>query len=868
MKRTVPPMAREEVIWRPQPGPQTAFVNCPVEEIFYGGARAGGKLQPNDSLVLTPFGWRKIGSLVPGQRICATDSTTTDVIATYPQGVVDIYKVHFSDGAVVEAGLDHNWLAWRCNKQVKKGNKKVCGKNAAQKMTTREIMQWLRTSRKRAAYGTNRVAIPVCEPVCFNVASRYPKREIDPYILGLLLGDGYIKLRNAVRLTSADVDIANAFIRYLGADNVRIDRREGNAASEYAARGAPAAVLWNRLVKMGLAGKGSENKFIPRAYLFADIPTRWALLQGLMDTDGWAEQDGEAYYCTISPQLADDVMHLARSLGAIVSRTEQVPTYTYKGERHDGQLAYKLRLKFRANASAFRLARKIDRCKDKVPQTHCRYIERVEFSRKAEAVCIEVRHANSLYITDDFVVTHNTDASIGRALIRALKYQKHFKGHFIRRELTQLEPVIARSKEIYSSFGTYNESKKIWTFNSGGSLHFRYIERDADADKFLGDSCTDLLVEEIGNFPDIKPLLKLKGILRSVAGVPPSFCATGNPGGVGASLIKRRYVDPAPEGWRIIKDVDELTGLVSERIYIPSRITDNQLLLRNDPGYLSRLTRTGSAALVRSWLEGDFSAIEGAFFEKFNPSLHVVRNTKLPEHWLRFRAMDWGSWFPFYICWCAHASEDFNHPDGPFIPKGSIVVYREWYGSAGHNNTGLKMPAPEVGLEIQRIERGMKIKPTYGVLDPSAFKMDGGPSVAERIARATDGAVTFRRADNRRIGKDGAMGGWDALRERINGIATVVGDRTVNIPTLYIFEQCADLIRTLPMMQHDKDNPEDLMGAEDHPSDSVRYAIMSRPWLEDAPKPKAPFKDFRDMTLNELWVDHEKTRGRHQEWRI
>jgi hypothetical protein len=458
-----------------------------------------------------------------------------------------------------------------------------------------------------------------------------------------------------------------------------------------------------------------------------------------------------------------------------------------------------------------------------------------------------------------------TDASLGRALFRALKYKADFKAHFIRRELTQLEPAIARSKQIYSNFGSFNETKKRWDFNGGGSLHFRYIERDADAEKFQGDSCTDLYFEEIGNFPDLAPLLKLKGILRSTAGVPSCFCATGNPGGPGHSLVKRRYIDPAPLGWTVIPEKDELTGLVEERIYIPSRITDNKLLMKNDPGYLSRLARTGSAALVRAWLNGDFDAIEGAFFEKFEKSSHVLRRIGLPRHWNVVRAGDWGSYYPFYFCWGAVASEDWVHPDGAYIPKGAIVVFNEWYGSRDHNNVGLKMPAADVGEEVARRDRQMGVKPTIQVMDPSAFKQDGGPSVAERMAKATNGKVFFHRADNRIQAKNGAMGGWDVMRERINGVEFT---DEVSIPTLFFMDNCVDAIRTIPALQHDPSNPEKLMGVEDHPADAIRYMCMSRPWEAKSPvKPKLT-QDFRSMTLDQLWASHSKSKTSSASWRV
>lgn len=330
--------------------------------------------------------------------------------------------------------------------------------------------------------------------------------------------------------------------------------------------------------------------------------------------------------------------------------------------------------------------------------------------------------------------------------------------------------------------------------------------------------------------------------------MPVCFSSTGNPGGVGQAAVKRRYIDPAPGGWQIIKERDEFTGLISERIYIPSRITDNQLLLRNDPGYLARLAQTGSEALVKAWLDGDFDAVEGAFFHEWSQFRHVIGQCPLPAHWTRFRSMDWGSFYPFYVGWFAYAAESWLHPSGKLIPQGSLILYREIYGSKANNNVGLKLPADVVGRMIAQNDLNDKI--AYGVLDPSAFKQDGGPGNAERMARATEGRVFFRKADNARTGKDGAMGGWDEMRSRLRGIEIKGSNDT--LPTLYIMDNCPTPIRIIPLAQHKKDHLEDLEIPEAHCLDAIRYGCMSRPWGQPLPPPMGPLRDIRDATFDEL----------------
>jgi hypothetical protein len=843
------------LVWEPQVGPQFAAVVCPIEEIFFGGSRGGGKVQPVDANVLTPFGWKAIGTLRVGSKICAIDGSVCDVIGVHPQGIIDAYQVTMSDGGKTEVGLEHLWLAWEANKTKKKAGKKTTGESSALIYTTADIKK--RMERKSTKI---RFAVPVTDAVAFNVSCRRP-RAIDPYLLGLLLGDGH--LGAVVGVTSMDREIGD-FLYVISSQDCTETTDQRSRASAFNFIGEFKKRLATHLDKLGLRGKHSHEKFVPREYLWGPTDIRRSLLQGLMDTDGWVEPKRCAFYCTTSPQLRDDVKFLAQSLGCVVTICEKNSTYTYKGEKLSGKKAYTLRIKSKEPETLFRLSRKRTIAKHIDHQTDGRWIEKISFKRRVEGVCIAVSHPSRLYITDDFIVTHNTEASLGRAMLRAIKYKKNYKGYFIRRELVQLEPAISRSKEIYYPLGgQFNEQKKNWLMPGGGSLTFRYIERDSDAEKFQGDSCSDINIEEIGNFPDLDPLLKLKGILRSVGGVPSSFFATGNPGGPGHSLVKRRYIDPAPP-WDVISEVDKITGLTNERVYIPSRITDNKKLLDNDPGYLSRLAQTGSPELVKAWIDGNFDAIDGAFFSEFDSSRHVLTPCTLPAHWVRFRSADWGSYYPFAVVWCAITSEDWRHPGSKkIIPANSIIVYREWYGSQDHNNKGLKLTAEDFARQLVKLDGQDKFK--YSVMDPSAFKKDGGPSVAERINRAQRSAA-FSRADNARVGSDGAMGGWDHVRGRL--IGHPIADSEDTVPSLYIFSTCRDLIRTLPALQHDKNHPEDLMGSEDHLADALRYGIMSRPTASKPATRRRPMRDFRHSSLDELWSVEDAKRSRRLSHRI
>jgi hypothetical protein len=252
---------------------------------------------------------------------------------------------------------------------------------------------------------------------------------------------------------------------------------------------------------------------------------------------------------------------------------------------------------------------------------------------------------------------------------------------------------------------------------------------------------------------------------------------------------------------------------------------------------VAKLQQSGSAQLVKAWLQGDWDIIEGAYFDKWSRARNVVEPFALPDDWTRLRSMDWGSAKPFSVGWWAVAGDDHSLADGRVIPRGALVRYREWYGSNGKPNEGLKLTAEQVADGIKSREGTEAIKDA--VLDPAAFAQDGGPSIAERMRKASN--IRFRPADNKRVARNGAMGGWDQMRARINGPRDESGAPT-GPPMLFVFSTCLDFIRTVPVLQHDPTRPEDLdTSGEDHAADECRYACMSRPMsapTTPAPRPK------------------------------
>lgn len=444
-----------------------------------------------------------------------------------------------------------------------------------------------------------------------------------------------------------------------------------------------------------------------------------------------------------------------------------------------------------------------------------------------------------------------SDGCLGEFALHAKRYGKDARGVFMRREMPQADSLIDRSQDIYGPMGwTYQKVDRQWTAPNGAILRFRPLEDDRDAEKYQGQQFTRVYLEEMTNWPTPRAPDKMKATLRSAAGVPCRFRATANPGGAGHHWVKQRYIDPAPQGKVPLEDESGK----QDRMFIPARVVDNVLLLTADPGYVDRLRMTGSEALVKAWLDGDWAVIEGAFFDNWSTHRHVTPAFEVPPHWARFRAGDWGSARPFSIGWYAIASDDTPLPNGMTLPRGGMVRYREFYGCIpGKLNEGLKLTAEQVAQGITERQLPDE-KFVYSVMDPAAFAQDGGPSIVERMMKA--GSGPWRPADNTRVGRLGHIVGWDLVRHRLDGEAP-------ERPMLVVFDTCSAFIRTVPLLQHDEAKPEDVdTDSEDHVGDEARYACASRPWIKPTPQVDKPITTIRDVTLNKLWKSRGGDRAR------
>ena len=361
-----------------------------------------GRAQPVQTPVLTPAGFRSIGSLRVGDLVVGSDGLPTPVLGVYPQGLKQVFRVTTQDGASTLACGDHLW-------KVRTAADKRRGR-AGRVLRTVDMVGRLRAAR------TRRLELPLVGPV------EMEPREVpvDPYALGLLLGDGCVTLSTTPSFSTDDPELAAALEAAL--PHISVDRKRG---IDYVLRhreGAGGGVIVANPVTvalrdLGLAGRRSTTKFVPTVYLSNSKAVRLGVLQGLLDTDGGpVRQLGRTcrvQYTTCSDRLRDDVVWLVRSLGGVAySRTRTARGRPAGGTAarpiHHHHDAHVVDIRLPAGVQPFRLTRKKALYEARGGGRPMRMIESIEPAGEAECVCIAVGAPDSLYVTEDFLVTHNT----------------------------------------------------------------------------------------------------------------------------------------------------------------------------------------------------------------------------------------------------------------------------------------------------------------------------------------------------------------------------------------------------------------------------------------------------------------------------
>lgn len=363
-----------------------------------------GRAQPTSTPVLTPDGWRPIGDLQIGDLVIGSSGEPTLVLGVYPQGEKDMYRVTASDRSSTLCCGEHLWTVRTAADKRRNKPWRV--------LEAKDMIGKLRAARAR------RYELPMLQaPVC------HPERAVpmDPYALGLLLGDGCLTGSTTPSFATEDPELAVALEQAL--PGVRL-RNKGGVDYVLNRVREPGDVITlenpvtGALRALGLIGTRSHSKFVPEVYLQNSADIRLAVLQGLLDSDGGPvtqlARTCRIQYTTTSPRLKDDVIRLVQSLGGVAYTRRRVALGRKPGRakgrdvgyRHD---AYVLEIRLPAEIQPFRLTRKLLKYRESGGGGRpMRFIESIEPAGRAEAVCIQVAAADSLYVTEDHLLTHNT----------------------------------------------------------------------------------------------------------------------------------------------------------------------------------------------------------------------------------------------------------------------------------------------------------------------------------------------------------------------------------------------------------------------------------------------------------------------------
>ena len=512
---------------------------------------------------------------------------------------------------------------------------------------------------------------------------------IAPYTLGALLGDGSISTRS-VSITCNDIEIKNR-IEDEGYSITEWNSKSGKA-KQYGIHG-----IQQSLRDLDLLGKNSSTKFIPNEYKNSSIADRVALIQGLMDTDGYVDTFGCTEFCTISVQLKDDISYILRSLGFTVTCSEKFPFYIDKnGNKIKGQKAYNLYIRGKDQFRLFSLPRKLARTKQKNVSNA---IVSIDYLCKDLATCISISGEEKLFITSNFIPTHNTYT----ALLIALKFMQHPRatGVIFRRTSKMIttpgsiwHEAVNMYTSIYPKGLTIRHRDNEIVFPNGALLKFSHMQHASNMYDHKGGQYSLVIFDEATDFTEEMVVYLLSRLRNAYVDYTPQMFLMTNPdyNSFLREWIQDFYLDqsgiPREElagvkryffrqsntmlWYNSLQEAEAIHGSgaesgISSFAFIPANCRDNPPLLKAQPDYISRLMSLPRVEMEKLLLGSWYARLESSgMFKREWCNLVDYPNGRAIS---RVRAWDLAFSEP---------SEQYKNPDwtrGTLISKDKTKVY-------------------------------------------------------------------------------------------------------------------------------------------------------------------------------------------------
>jgi len=600
------------------------------------------------------------------------------VVQIHPQGVVPVYKITFVDGAETRCTEEHVWNVWKA-RQSKHWETK----------TTGEMIRILKETKYN-------LLVPLSEPVSFRRDYELP---IKPYTFGALIGDGSLT-SDVITITKPDPELFEN-IRNEGYLLKQYKTGQYHPTPCFAFKNFKAEKRW--LKEHGLLCR-SDQKHIPELYKYTSIEDRLQLIRGLLDTDGYADSRGHVVYTSTSRRLAEDVQWIIRSLGGKATITEKENHYTAKGQRFPARNSFDVYIQTVDNANLFSLPRKKERCEGKrfnggVSDLKRRIVS-IEPDGFARCQCITLDSAEGLYLTRDFIVTHNSAG----LLLTPMRFKNvpGFGCTIFRKNFKQIFNVGGLWDESVKFYGGIAGAEPKWSRGEWwfrdkegkliSKITFAHIDRDDDLLSFQGSQICEIGFDELTHFTEHQFFYMLSRN-RSTCGVKPFIRATCNPDADSwvAKFISW-WIDPdtgyaIPERSGKIRYFVRRDGIIywankketlweqfnlktpEEReeprsvTFIMSSVYDNKILLSINPQYLANLKALPEVERERL-LSGNWKIkpAAGLYFKKVDVGefLQVVPDDVL--WWVR--------------CWDLAATEKDENGDAAYT-AGVLIGKRK-----------------------------------------------------------------------------------------------------------------------------------------------------------------------------------------------